>query len=87
MVMQGMANGAAVITDGCLPHPDFVAGTDYLQEDLSNMPSLLEWLLTSPKGREKLIQVSKAGYEAYRQKCSPDRAGAVLSRFFTASTA
>jgi len=87
MVMQGMANGAAVVTDGCLPHPDFVAGTDYLQEALSNIPSLLEWLLTSPEGQEKLMQVSKAGHEAYKQKCSPDRASAVLSRFFAARAA
>ncbi|MGE0558043.1 MAG: hypothetical protein AB7O69_07200, partial [Burkholderiales bacterium] len=87
MVMQGMANGAAVVTDNCLSHPDFIAGTHYLQEELNKIPALLEWLLGSPEGQQRLRQVSLAGHQAYMQKCSSDRTGDMLAQFFAANAA
>lgn len=50
MVRLGMCAGSLVVSDPCLPHPDFIANEHYLQENLRHMPDLLEWLLTSPDG-------------------------------------
>jgi len=50
MVRLGMCSGSLVVSDPCLPHPDFVAGEHYLQENLRHMPNLLEWLLKTEEG-------------------------------------
>lgn len=82
MVMQGMANGAAVVTDQCMKHPDFSIGVHYMQDDLHQIPKLIDWLLGSPEGRQKCDEVARAGYEAYRDKWSSERTTNVLSGLF-----
>lgn len=86
MVMQGMANCAAVVTDQCMNHPDFSAGVHYMQDDLQQIPQLIDWLMGSPEGRQKCNEVARAGYEAYRDSWSSERTTGVLSRLFRGAT-
>lgn len=50
MVRLGMCSGSLVVSDPCLPHPDFVANEHYLQENARYIPDLLEWLLKTEDG-------------------------------------
>ncbi len=57
MVRLGMYAGSLVVSDPCLPHPDFVANEHYLQEDLRHIPNLLEWLLKTDDGAREAERV------------------------------
>jgi hypothetical protein len=51
MVQQGMALGALVVSDGCLPHPHFKPNEHFLQDEVRQVPNLIEWVLNTPDGR------------------------------------
>lgn len=57
MVRLGMCGGSVVVSDPCLPHPDFLAGEHYFQEQTRHMPDLLEWLLRSAEGQREAERV------------------------------
>lgn len=59
MVRLGMCSGSVVVSDPCLPHPDFVAGEHYFQEQTRHMPGLLEWLLRSEDGNQEAERVRR----------------------------
>ncbi len=57
MVRLGMCTGSLVVSDPCLPHPDFVANEHYLQENARHIPDLLEWLLKTEDGAREANRV------------------------------
>ena len=57
MVRLGMCSGSLVVSDPCLPHPDFIANEHYLQENARHIPDLLEWLLTTEDGAREANRV------------------------------
>ena len=57
MVRIGMCSGSLVVSDPCLPHPNFIAGEHYLQENLRQIPDLLEWLLRTEDGAREAERV------------------------------
>ena len=57
MVRLGMCSGSLVVSDPCLPHPDFVANEHFLQENARHMPDLLEWLLRTDDGAREAERV------------------------------
>jgi SAM-dependent methyltransferase len=57
MVRLGMCSGSLVVSDPCLPHPDFVANEHYLQENARRIPDLLEWLLNTADGAREAERV------------------------------
>ena len=57
MVRLGMCTGSLVVSDPCLPHPDFFANEHYLQEDLRHIPNLVEWLLKTEDGAREAERV------------------------------
>jgi SAM-dependent methyltransferase len=57
MVRLGMCTGSLVVSDPCLPHPDFVANEHYLQENARHIPDLLEWLLRTEDGAREAMRV------------------------------
>jgi hypothetical protein len=57
MVRLGMCSGSLVVSDPCLPHPDFVANEHYLQENARHIPDLLEWLLKTEDGAREANRV------------------------------
>jgi hypothetical protein len=63
MVMQGMWQGACVVSDPCLPNPLFEAGKHYLEENIRHIGELARWLLGTGEGNEKLKMIRLAGYE------------------------
>jgi hypothetical protein len=62
MVMQGLWQGACVVSDPGLKDPVFHSGEHFLEENIRHLPELLEWLLGSPQGRAKMEQVAATGY-------------------------
>ena len=53
MVRLGMCSGSVVVSDPCLPHPDFIAGKHYFQEQARHIPDLLEYLLRTKDGERQ----------------------------------
>jgi hypothetical protein len=51
IVQRGMCAGSVVVSEPCLPHPDFKPGVHYLEERARHIPNLLEWLLRTEEGR------------------------------------
>lgn len=52
IVRQGMANDAVVLTDTCLPHPVYRAGTHYVQTEARYLADAIEWILFDPEGQQ-----------------------------------
>ena len=50
IVRLGMEAGAVVVSEPCLPHPDFKPGTHYFEESGRHIQNLVEWLVKSPEG-------------------------------------
>ncbi|MEP9385692.1 polysaccharide pyruvyl transferase family protein [Mesorhizobium sp. KR9-304] len=57
MVHHGMASGAVVVTDPCLPHPTWKPGIHYVEENVRQIPNVIDWLLKSPDGRSKAKEI------------------------------
>jgi len=57
MVRLGMCSGSLVVSDPCLPHPNFIANEHYLQESTRRIPDLLEWLLTTEDGNREAERI------------------------------
>ncbi|NHN85312.1 hypothetical protein GOB93_11750 [Acetobacter musti] len=57
IVAQGMACGSVVVSEECLPHPLFTAGTHYLTESTRHIPNLVEWLLRSADGKKEAARI------------------------------
>jgi hypothetical protein len=60
LVKQGMLGGAVVVTEPCLPHPVFKAGTHFLEETPRHIPDLIEWLTKTTEGGEKAAAIQAA---------------------------
>jgi hypothetical protein len=82
MVRLGMCSGSVVVSDPCLPNPNFVAGEHYFQESMRHIPDLLEWLLRTPDGQREAARVQRNVQELLVDPLSPRRAAAKLLRFF-----
>jgi hypothetical protein len=59
MVRQGMASGALVVTDPCLPHPHLRPGEHFFEEEARHIPNLLEWLIFDADGQRDAQRVLK----------------------------
>ncbi len=57
IVRLGMSSGSVVVSEPCLPHPDFKPGVHYFEENARHMPDLLEWLLRTDEGRREAGRV------------------------------
>jgi hypothetical protein len=62
MVLQGIWQGACVLSDPGLPNPVFQAGVHYLEENVRHLGELARWLLSTEEGRETLEATRMAGY-------------------------
>jgi SAM-dependent methyltransferase len=81
MVRLGMCSGSVVVSDPCLPNPNFVAGEHYFQETLRHIPDLLEWLLRSPEGAREAARVQRNVAELLANSLAPRRTVLRLLRF------
>lgn len=53
----GMATGAVVVSERCVPHPIFKESIHYISENLRFFPDLIDWLLKEKDGNRKLRDV------------------------------
>jgi len=67
IVLQGIWQGACVVSDPGLPDPTFLAGTHYIAEDSRHIGELIRWLLETEDGRAMLETVRRAGFDRARQ--------------------
>lgn len=65
IVMHGLANGALVVSEEGVRHPDFPAGESYLSAPLEDLPELLRFLLDSDEGRIRREEVARRGHLSY----------------------
>lgn len=59
IVKQGLARGAVVVSEECLPHPLYKEGVHFLVETPRHMPNLIDWLLFSKEGNKKSENIQK----------------------------
>ena len=82
MVRLGMCSGSLVVSDPCLPHPDFVANEHYLQENARHIPDLLEWLLKTEDGAREANRVRENVDLLLTNSFETNHAVARMLRFF-----
>jgi len=68
VVLQGMWQGAVVVTERSLGVPGFVSGEHYLEGDAVDLPEIVAWLLRSSEGRRRAEEISMAGRERLRTR-------------------
>jgi hypothetical protein len=66
MVMQGFWQGACVISEPCLQNPVFEPDVHYIEENARSIGELINWLLDTKEGRDKLEATRTAGYRQAR---------------------
>lgn len=57
IVQLGMAGGAVVVSEPCLPHPIYRPHIHYFEETGRHIPNLIDWLLRSDDGKARCAQV------------------------------
>lgn len=72
IVKLGMYAGSIVVSDPCLPHPGFIAGTHYFEENPRYIPDLVDWLLKTPDGHAAAGRV-RTNNEALFRDAPPPR--------------
>ena len=62
LVHYGLMQRCCVVTERSTRVPGLIPGEHYFEAELQALPSLLDWLLNTPDGREAAEKVSLAGY-------------------------
>ena len=71
IVKLGMYAGSVVVSDPCLPHPGFVPGVHYFEEQPRYIPDLLDWLLKTRDGRDAALAVRAQTAALFREAPPP----------------
>jgi hypothetical protein len=69
IVQMGIWQRALVLTETVPETPPFVAGRDYVQATLEEMPGLIEYYLQDPRGIEEAERIRNSGYEQLKSRC------------------
>ena len=69
MVLQGIWQGALVVSEPCTAAPPFQPNVDYLSVSLEEMPQTLEYLLFSQEGQKDAEKIRAHGYSTLTQHC------------------
>jgi len=80
VVMQAIAGGALVVSEPCYPHPLFKAGVHYLEAPAAEIPELTRWLVNTPEGRARTLQINAAASALLTDACRPGAGAQVLAR-------
>lgn len=70
LVLQGIWQGACVVTEPCLDNPDFIAGEDFLEDDSRHLGELVRWLLSTKDGRQRMEVVRRNAFNKARDRVS-----------------
>ncbi|MBX5472958.1 MAG: hypothetical protein IRZ23_10910 [Acetobacteraceae bacterium] len=85
IVVQGMWNGAVVVSDKCLPHPIFHPGEHYFESNAESIPELMRWILDTPEGQREAMRVQANALAALRGPASRPAMAARLAGFLLGS--
>lgn len=69
IVLQGLWQGALVVSEPCAASTVFTPGTDYIEADLESMPETLAYLLRSEEGRALAERVRRQGHATMLKQC------------------
>lgn len=87
MVKHGMASGAVVVSDSCLPHPLYKANENFLQEEARHLPNIVDWVLNTPDGRAVAEKIAANNLELLRDRNRRRARVMALLNFITESRA
>ena len=73
LVQMGIWQRALVLTETVTETPPFVAGRDYVQATLDEMPRLIDYYLRDPRGIAEAEQIRNSGHERLKASCSLPR--------------
>lgn len=69
IVQMGIWQRALVLTETVTETAPFVAGRDYVQATLAEMPGLIDYYLRDPRGIEEAERIRNSGCEQLRLRC------------------
>ena len=70
IVLMGIWQRALVLTETVTDTPPFVAGRDYVQATLDEMPRLIDYYLRDPEGIMEAERIRNSGYEQLKASCN-----------------
>ncbi len=70
IVQMGIWQRALVLTETVTETPPFIAGRDYVQATLDEMPRLIDYYLRDPRGIEEAERIRNSGYEQLKASCN-----------------
>jgi hypothetical protein len=69
IVMHGIWNRALVISEPCGDGPPFKAGVHFVEAPLNQIPDVVEYYLTNPKGQAEAEAIIVKGYQTLSERC------------------
>ncbi|MGB7951814.1 MAG: glycosyltransferase [Candidatus Binatia bacterium] len=69
IVMHGVWNKTLVITEPCGDGPPFQPGVDFVEANLSQIPDLVEYYLTNPKGQAEAEAIRIKAHRTLTEQC------------------
>jgi len=70
IVQMGIWQRALVLTETVTETAPFVAGRDYVQAALDEMPGLIDYYLRDPRGIGEAERIRNSGYEQLKSRCN-----------------
>jgi len=69
IVMHGIWNRALVVTEPCGDGPHFQPGVHFIEARLSQIPDVVEYYLTDPKGQAEAQALTLRGFQTLSEQC------------------
>jgi Methyltransferase domain len=69
IVMHGIWNRALVVTEPCGDGPPFQPGVHFIEAPLSQIPDVVEYYLTDPKGQVEAQAITLRGFQTLSEQC------------------
>ncbi len=69
IVMHGIWNRALVVTEPCGDGPHFQPGVHFIEARLSQIPDVVEYYLTDPKGQVEAQAITLRGFQTLSEQC------------------
>lgn len=63
LIHYGFMQGCCVVTETSSRLPGLTPGVHYFEDEIQNLPTLINWLINDPQGQQKLETVRNAGYQ------------------------
>jgi Glycosyl transferase family 2 len=69
IVMHGIWNRALVVTEPCGDGPPFQPGVHFVEAPLSQIPDVITYYLTDPKGQAEAQEIALRGFQTLSEQC------------------